>query len=275
MEFSLSPFTEVVPGVYRAVAQPAAVNIGLVVGERGALLIDTGSSPAQGAAIREAAEAVAGLPLTAVVVTHNHFDHFYGLAAFSDLTTYGHASLAPGESVAQEAAELGFDPAELVAPNVPFSLAKAVDLGGRRAELVHFGPGHTRGDVVVIVPDAHVVFAGDLLEQAAPPAFGPDCDLKSWPSAVDGVLGVLGEDWLVVPGHGDVVDRFFAFNQRAEISGVYGMVEHLIDRGVPQERALAEGDWPYDADTITALLPHAYAQLAAAGKRPGRTLPLV
>ena len=225
MQFSLTPFEQLRPGVWRAVAQPAAVNIGLVAGSSGALLIDTGSSPAQGVELRSAAEAVAGVPLVGVVVTHGHFDHYYGLAAFDDLPTYGHETLIDAlraDPVADEAASLGFDVAQLRPPNRPLALARMVDLGDRYAEIVHFGRGHTAGDLVVIVPDLRLIFTGDLLEQSAPPAMGPDCHLKDWPSALDGILGLVREDILLVPGHGDPVDRTFAFTQRAEISSVYG-----------------------------------------------------
>ena len=205
MEFSLTPFEELRPGAWRAVAQPAAVNIGLVTGTSGALLIDTGSSPAQGAQVRAAAEAMLDVPLVGVVVTHAHFDHYYGLAAFDDLPTYGHESLAAAlsaEQVGEEATELGFDPDDLRAPNRPLALAKMVDLGDRYAEIVHFGRGHTAGDVVVVVPDLQLIFTGDLLEQSAPPAMGPDCHLKEWPAALDGILGLVNAGTLLVPGHG-------------------------------------------------------------------------
>ena len=56
MQFSLTPFEELRPGIWRAVAQPAGVNIGLIAGSTGALVVDTGSSPAQGAEIRAAAD---------------------------------------------------------------------------------------------------------------------------------------------------------------------------------------------------------------------------
>ena len=56
MTFSLSEFEPVADRVYRAVAEPEAVNLGLVVGTTGALVVDTGSSPAQGRALREAAQ---------------------------------------------------------------------------------------------------------------------------------------------------------------------------------------------------------------------------
>jgi glyoxylase-like metal-dependent hydrolase (beta-lactamase superfamily II) len=275
MEFSLTPFEELRPGAWRAVAQPAAVNIGLVTGTSGALLIDTGSSPAQGAQVRAAAEAMLDVPLVGVVVTHAHFDHYYGLAAFDDLPTYGHESLAAAlsaEQVGEEAAELGFDQHDLRAPNRPLALAKMVDLGDRYAEIVHFGRGHTAGDVVVVVPDLQLIFTGDLLEQSAPPAMGPDCHLKEWPAALDGILGLVNAGTLLVPGHGRPFDQVFAFTQRAEISSVYGQAEYLVGQGVRQEDALAAGEWQFDDATIAAVLPIAYRQLAAEGKVPRPTL---
>ncbi|MFZ1912450.1 MAG: MBL fold metallo-hydrolase [Propionicimonas sp.] len=273
-----SGFVPVAEGVHVGVAEPAAVNIGLVVGTESALMIDTGSSPQQGAELRRAAEQAAGVPLSAVVVTHWHWDHFFGLDAFGDLPSYGHESLlqrASDPEVVALAKEHLVEPTSLVGPNRPFSLARVVDLGGRRVELVHFGRGHTEGDVVVIVSGSDVIFAGDLLEQSAPPSFGPDCFLKEWPSAVDGILGLVDEPTVIVPGHGLPVDRLFAFDQRARISALYGQVDHLIRQGVRLNDAFEAGEWPFDEATIRAALPLAYAQLAAEGVTPRTTLPLL
>lgn len=272
------PFEPVADGVFVAVAEPAGVNIGLVVGTTSALVVDTGSSPGQGTAIRRAAEAAAGVPVGAVVVTHWHWDHWFGLAGFDGVASYGHESLlarseAPG--LAEVAAEHGVAVTEVVAPSHAFALARVVDLGGRRVELVHFGRGHTDGDVVVIVPDANLVFAGDLLEQAAPPSFGPDSHLKGWPSAVDGILGLVDEDTVIVPGHGTVVDRMFAFDQRARISGLYGQVEHLVRKGVKADGAYEAGEWPFEEEVVRHALPLAYAELAAEGLVPRTQLPLL
>lgn len=275
---SLSPFESVADGVFVAVAEPAAVNIGLVVGSESALVIDTGSCPDQGVAIRRAVEDAAGVPVSAVVVTHWHWDHWFGLKAFADLATYGHETLADrlrDPNLAAVAVEQAATVDDLIAPNRPFALARVVDLGGRRVELVHFGRGHTEGDVVAIVPDANVILAGDLLEQAAPPSFGPDCFLKDWPSAVDGILGLVDEHTVIVPGHGTPVDRMFAFDQRARISALYGQAEHLARRGVKLDDAYEAGEWPFDEPIVRGALPLAYAQLAAAGVEPSRTLPLL
>ena len=103
-----------------AVAEPDAVNLGLVVGTDAALLVDTGSSPEHGRAVRASVAAVTDRPLIGAVVTHWHYDHAFGLAAFDDLTTIGHESLPDrlgSPEAATEAARLGLDPSELADPN--------------------------------------------------------------------------------------------------------------------------------------------------------------
>ena len=55
---------------------------------------------------------------------------------------------------------------ELAVASREVAVASALDLGGRRVEIVHLGRGHTDGDLVVVVPDANVIFAGDLIESA-------------------------------------------------------------------------------------------------------------
>jgi len=274
MEFSLGAFEPVADRVWRAVAEPASVNIGLVAGDAGCLVVDTGSTPAQGRAIRDAAERLAGVPVAAVVLTHHHYDHAYGLAAFAGVPSYAHASVAAsvraGAGLAEELAGLGLSEADLADATRPFHLAATVDLGGRHAEIVHFGPGHTPGDAVVFVPDARVVFAGDLLENPAPWA-GPDASLPGWPLALDGVLGTLRPDTVLVPGHGDPVDRLFATNQRGQIAGLYLQLEYLFQAGATPADVLAKGDWPFPAEQFADAVAGVYADLKAKGK-VGRAL---
>jgi glyoxylase-like metal-dependent hydrolase (beta-lactamase superfamily II) len=277
-QFSMGDFTPVADRIFVAVAEPAGVNIGLVVGPSGAVVIDTGSTPAQGAAIKAAAESLTGIAVTAVVVTHAHYDHLFGLPGFGEVPSYGHEDLngcLATEATAEAAANLGISPSDLTVPQHKFCLAKVIDAGGRRVEALHFGPGHSNADVAVYVPDADVVFAGDLLESNGGPDFGPDCFLKAWPVALDGILGLLTENTAVVPGHGPVMDRFAAFEQRANIAGFYGQVENLLQRGVKLQDAYLGTEWPFDEATVRNALPVAYAQLTAAGVGSRRQLPLV
>ena len=62
--YALGPWRELRSGVYVAVAEPESVNLGLVVGSQGALLVDTGSSPTQGRVLRASVAAVTDVPVT-------------------------------------------------------------------------------------------------------------------------------------------------------------------------------------------------------------------
>jgi len=217
----LGPWREVRSGVYVAIAEPESVNLGLIVGSRGALLVDTGSSPAQGRTLRSSVGTVTDRPLTAVVVTHWHYDHAFGLAAFPDVPKIAHESVRSrllSAEAAAEAERLSVDPHELGQPSVGLAVATALVLGERRVELAHLGRGHTDGDLVIVVPDADLLFAGDLLESAGPPSFGPDSVPDEWPATIDAVIGLMTAATLTIPGHGEPVGREFVFEQRGWIA---------------------------------------------------------
>jgi glyoxylase-like metal-dependent hydrolase (beta-lactamase superfamily II) len=297
MEFSQGQWQPVADRVWVAVAEPTSVNIGLVVGDDAVLVIDTGSSPEQGAAIAAAAQQQAGRPVTHVVVTHDHFDHFWGLAGFgAEVVSIAHESAhvpAPGESAALDDDETQHPmaPEGLVAASSPIVMVKAIDLGGARAEVIHHGRGHTQGDLVVHLPERDVVFTGDLIEVGAEPSFGPDSTVETWAATLDGMLGATLDSTRFVPGHGPVVDKQAVFEQRANVSTIYGQAEQLVQRGIKLGQALealdspeidgrphpgaSQWDWPYSPATIRAALPLAYAELAAKGVEPRTSLPLL
>ena len=78
-----------------------------------------------------------------------------------------------------------------------------IDVGGRRVELLNLGPAHTAADSVVHVPDAGVLFAGDLLFIGCTPIVwaGP---IENWVKACDAMIALDAPT--VVPGHGPVTD---------------------------------------------------------------------
>src|SRR5439155_3629170 len=131
----------------------------------------------------------------------------------------------------QEIAEV-----RIVAPTRTFDRSATVDLGGRSVELRHLGRAHTDNDIVVIVPDAGVVFAGDLVEEGGPPYFGDSYPLE-WPATDEALLGLVGGP--VVPGHGAVVDAAFVRNQLEQIeAGVAARRAH--QEGSPIEAAMKD-----------------------------------
>lgn len=254
----LSGWQELAAGIYVQRCEPESVNIGLIVGTEGALIVDTGSSPAQGQQLRDSIQSVTELPLIAAVVTHAHYDHAHGLEAFADLQTIAH------------------DGAGLALPNKKIAVAMALDLGERRVEIAHLGRGHTEGDLVVVVPDADLFFAGDLLESAGPPCFGDDSVPDEWAATLDGLIGLMTAATRAVPGHGEPVDREFVFNQRGEIAAVVGEIRRLFDEGITEEKAVAEGSWPYPGEHVAEAVRSGFAVLQKTAVAPARpNLPLV
>lgn len=204
------------------------LTVGLVVGGERALVVDTRGDTRQGAELAAAVRAVTASPLV-VAITHAHFDHCFGTAALAPVAVHAHprcTAAIRATAAAQRAQwsawyrERGDDAtaAALAAtdPVLPDRAAPAtVDLGGRTVALRHLGAGHTDHDVVVQAGD--VVFAGDLVEQGAPPDLG-DAVVAAWPGTLDALLALRPR--AVVPGHGDPVDPAFVARQRAELAEV-------------------------------------------------------
>lgn len=252
------------------------VSVGVVVGSAGLLVIDTRAS------LREADELLADLrrlsdaPVRWVVDTHWHFDHCFGNGRFTDAVVYGHETVpatlaARADEVRAELARRSpgwaRDMAELtlVPPTRTFSSVATVDLGDRVVELVHPGRGHTDGDVVVRVPDADVVYVGDLVEESGPPAYGDDSYPLEWPATLDVVAGLLTPRTAVVPGHGAVVDQAFVVNQRGDIQLVAQTIRRLAAEGVPIDQVWDAAEWPYPHDALEEAVRRGYAQLAESG----------
>ncbi len=211
---------------------------GLVVGEGTALVVDAGSSLAEGARLRMAAEALAGHRVTHLALTHPHFDHVFGAAAFAGAEVYGAVGIDSvygphgraelrGDAVRNGLDARVADEAvdTLVPPRHHVSGEWTLDLGpGRQVLLANVGPGHTAHDLVVLVPGTpEVVFCGDLVEESGDPQAGPDAVPSQWPAALDRLLSLGGEDALYVPGHGAVVDAAFVRRQREALAARFGV----------------------------------------------------
>ncbi len=213
---------EVADGVLLRRHRRWSVNSVLVLGGAGVLVVDAGESAAAGAELVAAVRAVSPLPWT-LVLTHAHHDHLLGAGAFLPARIWGtpgchrHAVRHGERDRAQAARELAEDGdsdgadavarSPVVTPNrLMGDRSHRLDLGGRVVDLVHPGPGHTDHDLVVSVPDAGLLVAGDLVEQGASPSFEDSWPLD-WPAALDVLLDLAGPGpALVVPGHGRPVE---------------------------------------------------------------------
>lgn len=154
-----------------------------------------------------------------------------------------------------------YDRVTLTPPDHLVDHRHLLDLGDRGVELAHLGRGHTGNDLVVVVPDVGVVFAGDLLEDSAPPAYGDDCFPLAWPATAHEVVAAGASTF--VPGHGDVMGASAAAELAQAIGVVADLIRQLHAAGIPVEDAVAEaGDrWPFPADALTNAVGRGYAEL--------------
>ena len=284
-------FREVADRVWVARYEWFDVNVTLVGGDSGLLVVDTHASATAARAVVEDIRRLGVGEVVAVANTHEHFDHTFGngvlRSAYGDVPVHAHETAAERTVPAGERIKAAYDEdpddphreevraTEIVPADRTFSSARVLDLGGRMVELVHPGRGHTAGDVVVLVPDADVLLAGDLVEESAlragVPGFGEDCYPFDWPLSLDVVLALTTPASVVVPGHGAPVDRDFVEEQRNAIGVVAETIRDLAGRGVPVDQALEVGEWPYPRAELAAAVRRGYEQLPRSQKR----LPLV
>lgn len=216
---------EVADGVLRRVGDPVDVNCVLVPGRDRCLLVDTGSTLEEGRVLRAAALHISGDRELVLANTHFHYDHCFGNSAFPQAEIWASSGCVEalrtrgGEHRAEAAAEWESEnpnfarqlvAAPITIPNREVCDRVVLDLGGRRAELVVVGRGHTDHDLVVWLPEERMLLAGDLVEESGPPQFGDSWPL-AWPPALERLLS--WEPAVVVPGHGQPVGPEFVGQQ--------------------------------------------------------------
>lgn len=203
-------------------------NAGLITGHGASVLVDTLFDLKL---TREMLDGMRGLtaatPIATVVNTHANGDHCYGnslvpgaeivasTAAAHEMDDTPPAMLAAMVKAAPQLepvlanwieAAFGpyeFDGIEMRAPTSTFDGSLTLEIGGRAVDLLEVGPAHTAGDVIAHVPDAGVVFTGDIVFHKGTPIMwaGP---IGNWIAACDRIASL--NPTVVVPGHGAVTD---------------------------------------------------------------------
>ncbi|MET9327236.1 MBL fold metallo-hydrolase [Tsukamurella sp. NPDC003166] len=218
-------------------------NSGLIQGAGTSLLVDTLFD------LEHTREMIAGLepvlaghPIEILVNTHSDGDHYFGnevVAAGGDVEII--ASRAAAELMTQENvdslaaltkadgltgefareifAPFTFEGITSTGPTRVFEGELTLDVGGRAVELIQVGPAHTPGDTLVHVPDAKVIYTGDIVFVGGTPIVwaGP---AERWIAACDRILDMDVD--IVVPGHGPVTDK-------SGVQGVRDYLTYIID----------------------------------------------
>jgi glyoxylase-like metal-dependent hydrolase (beta-lactamase superfamily II) len=261
-----SGFVEVAPGIHVLRHPVLDVNVTLIVGDTSALLVDTLTTAGQARELADMVAAMTAVPL-AVVNTHHHFDHCFGNAAFLDAPVYAHPE-AIDRIRTTDPADVwrewsrthpglsGVLDTDIRVPDRPVVHETALDLGGRTAVLRHPGRGHTAGDLIVHVPDAALVVAGDLVEESGPPQFDDAYPLE-WPDALAAILAL--EPATVVPGHGAVCGPSFVRGQHAELAALAWLIRDGHADEVPADEVVRKA--PYEFETAAVAVARGYAEL--------------
>lgn len=247
-------FVQGVPEMGSKKNQNFISNAGFVVTPKGVVVIDALGSPVLAQKLIQAIRKVTKQKIVAVVLTHYHADHVYGLQEFKRLGATVYAQRDGLNYLASETAKqrliasrIDFAPwvnenTRLVAADVWIDQSKTITVGGVEFILNRVGPAHAHEDLIVYVPAEKVLFAGDLVFRGRIPFVG-NADSRGWVSALNEIQKL--KPAIVVPGHGPystnaVEDVVFTRNYLAYLREVMGPAARDLD---PFEEAYAKADW--------------------------------
>ena len=279
---------QVGPGVYAAIDGPehkAGSNAGFVIGDDGVLVIDSFFNLDAARALVGEIHRLTPKPIRYVVNTHYHVDHTGGDEALREAGAIiiAHKNVRGwvrvnninllGDRITPE---MKSRIEALPLPDVVTDKDLAVWLGSRKV-VVRTVLGHTGGDLTVFVPDAKVLFTGDMLWRKIPPNL-IDGSVAEWQATDGAFAGMPGAAHMVyVPGHGDVADladvkdfrsylldlqRLVAQGRRDSLKG-----DALVQFVEPKLKAL-HPDWTISDRAATAEIRYMDEEEAGTKRRP-------
>ncbi|MEX1125795.1 MAG: MBL fold metallo-hydrolase [Acidimicrobiia bacterium] len=261
-------FDELADGVFRRRFDSLDLNVGVVVGGEGLLIVDTRASHREADQLIDELKSFSDLPVAWVVNTHWHWDHTFGNYRFPGADIWGHRLCR--EALTERSVEMiedvlgwlredgdnamadDIEEVIVVPPGLVFEESASIDLGGRMVELTYHGLAHTDADIVIRLPETGVAFFGDMLENGAPPSFGDSYPLV-WPETLSSAMSSL--DRVIVTGHGDVMTQVDAVNQLEELKEVARVANTCVVEQVPLWEAARSG--PYPPEVMTTALRRA------------------
>ncbi len=210
LPFTLKPLGHNVWAAIDDTKGDAGANAGFVIGDDGVAVIDTFENPDAAKQMLAEIGKLTGLPVKFVIDTHYHIDHVAGNQIFQragalvfaqrNVRSWIHTENLKffGKSIKPEEKSMV---ESLGSPDAVFDSGVTLFLGSRRIEVRVF-PGHTGGDSVVFIPDAPVVFTGDLFWRNTLPNL-IDATTAAWLLTLD-TIAASSPSAIFVPGHGDI-----------------------------------------------------------------------
>jgi cyclase len=224
------------------VNQGYMINSTVIVGDEGVILVDPGGSADVGRHIAAAVRRITDKPVTHVVNTHHHGDHYLGNAAFEGATFISSETcrtlvLETGEewlrimeqAVGRPLAGTRSLPASVTYPE---GRTENVVQGVRLVFWVPRG-AHTAGDLMVYLPDDRVLIAGDILVNRIVPTL-QDGFLKNWIGTLEELRALDAVHF--VPGHGDIMAASEVAGLREAMVRFYDGVKQGFRSGLSEEK---------------------------------------
>jgi glyoxylase-like metal-dependent hydrolase (beta-lactamase superfamily II) len=218
-------------------------NVGIVVGSRATLVIDSGLGRRNGETVlREVAKVSRNTELY-IASTHFHAEHTTGYVAFPGGAKYVNSTVQEAEFAREGEAQIrqfsGFSPmaAELLKDahgrkaDITFDRDYSLDLGGVRVRFLVVGPTHTRGDTGFFVEGDNVLFAGDVVMNNSFVAASQSSSMKAWLAALDAFEAMRPRT--IVPAHGAVGDGSLIPTLRTVMQGIQARSRELKAQGKP------------------------------------------
>ncbi len=279
---------QVGPGVYAAIDGPehkAGSNAGFVIGDDGVLVVDAFFNVDAARALVGEIHRLTPKPIRFLVNTHYHADHTGGDQALRDAgaVIIAHKNVRGwvrtnninlfGDRITPE---LKARIEALPLPDLTTDKDLTVWLGARKV-VVQTVLGHTGGDLTIAVPDAKVLFTGDMLWRKIAPNL-IDGSVKEW-MATDAALAAMpgAAHITYVPGHGDVADQSDVKDFNAYLGDLRRLVSEGRNSGLRDE-ALAQSvapklkalhpDWTISDRAAAAEIRYMDQELAGTKRRP-------
>ena len=206
-------FTEVGHGLYAFTAE-GDPNTGVIIGDESVMVVEAQATPRLARKVIECIRGVTDKPISHLVLTHYHAVRVLGASAYGArevIMSEAARGMVEERGAEDWASEFGRFPRlfqgheeipGLTWPTTTFSEAMTVYLGKRKVEIMHLGRAHTAGDAVVWVPDAEVMFTGDIVEYHSACYCG-DGYFNDWADTLNNIAGF--DPVAIAPGRGDAL----------------------------------------------------------------------
>ncbi|HWF09402.1 MAG TPA: MBL fold metallo-hydrolase [Bryobacteraceae bacterium] len=207
-------------------------NSGVIVGDKGVIVIDAKTSAAGGKELLEDIAKITPKPVTAVILTHSDGDHVNGLASFpAGVKVIAQENNKKEQEAALKAGGRGAPPADHLPTQVITKPKETIKLEGVKFELHHWAPAHTSGDLIVYLPAEKIVFTGDIIGGAGDPLIHLEKNGSSegWITTVKGMAALNADQF--VAGHGDLRDKAFIQKKLADITEKRAKIKDLVAQG--------------------------------------------